>query len=418
MPTIKCIYCESTRVVKTIKVNGRVVGLCDGCYRSFHRKCTRCNCSISSWSGPITADMAAVLPSIKTVITSRMRGDGSTSIGNYCPSCYDHILDNNIIKVCSCGRAYHHTVSATGTCPICNRRMLSGIQSYSFRPEPLFHTVRGVKKKPPAGLVEGIEVELEVPRSEEPSSIADAVRVAAPETFLYAKGDGSIEHGFELVSHPATLKFHQKVWKNVCKAMKANGCREGSSCGIHIHVNKSFFPDESHRLLLGLFFALNEKEIVKIARRSASRWAKFKKIKPLDLTAVLKDTERYEAINWGNSATIEFRIFATAIDDKIICADLEFVHAVCHFVRTTATEDMLIAKGHGWFEFCQYIDGKVKLYPVLKEFMTTTKCWTDKPLTHLLIPDMTEIFNEYNKFVRASNEYNQSAIKVVESWCA
>lgn len=62
---------------------------------------------------------------------------------------------------------------------------------------------------------------------------------------IYIKSDGSIDDGFEIVSHPMTLDYHQHDmdWEAVLHEAIKMGYRshQTSTCGLHIHVNSLYY---------------------------------------------------------------------------------------------------------------------------------------------------------------------------------
>ena len=102
---------------------------------------------------------------------------------------------------------------------------------------------------------------------------------------IYLKHDGSIAHGFEIVTHPMTVAYHltRFPWEKLVKAARNMGylSHKCGTCGLHIHVNRSFFgADEEEQdinISKVLFFIENNWDyILQFSRRSVSnmeRWA-------------------------------------------------------------------------------------------------------------------------------------------------
>ena len=62
---------------------------------------------------------------------------------------------------------------------------------------------------------------------------------------IYIKHDGSIDDGFEIVSHPMTMSYHKNImpWYDILiKAVRMGYVSHNTdTCGLHVHVNRSAF---------------------------------------------------------------------------------------------------------------------------------------------------------------------------------
>jgi hypothetical protein len=105
----------------------------------------------------------------------------------------------------------------------------------------------------------------------------------------------------------------------------------------------------------------NQDNIIELSGRDSSKWAKLSPKKVIDVKK--KQSSRYEAINLQNDATVEFRIFASTIDPKLILARLEFVHALTLWVKDQSMLHLT------WYDFTGYIRENKALYPNLVEWL-------------------------------------------------
>ena len=129
------------------------------------------------------------------------------------------------------------------------------INDHDYKPAPLFHNDNGKRSREPA-LVNtfpkpyvGIEIEVESTRSSvDLGNYAEMVHDNCG-GLVYNKTDGSINHGFEMVTHPMTLGYAQNhldgLWSSFTLLRKA-GFRawQTSTCGLHIHISRNSFLDE------------------------------------------------------------------------------------------------------------------------------------------------------------------------------
>jgi len=246
------------------------------------------------------------------------------------------------------------------------------IMSYSSKPSPIFLNDDGHKSyyatvidqttslnRTP--LYMGFELELETgrfPREDCARFVLDTINTQSND-IVYLKEDGSLNHGFEIVSHPMTLGFatNHFDWNGISGLIK-KGCKswDTSTCGLHVHLSRSAFRDEKH---LFKFFKLildNSADVKRFAGRDSERWANFDKAYFLnswneyndDGNYVTRTTsslmkfakneernhERYCAVNLQNRHTVELRFFKPSLNPKTVQAALQFCDAVFNYTET------------------------------------------------------------------------------------
>ena len=191
---------------------------------------------------------------------------------------------------------------------------------------------------------------------------------------LYCKHDGSLNEGFEIVSHPMTLDYHMNEmdWQSVLERAVELGysSHNTSTCGLHIHCGRKAFGAEyaDQEPAIGRVVYFVEKhwnELVKFSRRKPSnlnRWAaRYATIsgtaKETYEKAKNKYTDRYVAVNLQNYATIEFRMFRGTLRYQTFVATLQLVHEICELaiVLTDVEMEML-----SWSDFVSGIDRESK----------------------------------------------------------
>ena len=176
--TIVCSDCGE-RLWNDANAGSRTYPLCQRCYDSHYTNCERCG-------ELIDCENAYYL------------GDGEDY--PYCENCY-HILKNQVIH------------------------------NYDYRPETIFYG-DGPRY---------FGVELEIDKGGEIGSNAEQILTIGnrERDFYYCKHDGSLDDGFEIVSHPATAEYHltQLPWKAVMAEAVSLGYRshQACTCGLHIH---------------------------------------------------------------------------------------------------------------------------------------------------------------------------------------
>lgn len=232
------------------------------------------------------------------------------------------------------------------------------IEDYYYKPEPLF---RGDGSR-------YFGVELEIDEAGEDSDNARRLMEIANGNGvenLYCKHDGSLDDGFEMVTHPMTLEYHMKEmpWARILQEAIHLGytSHQASTCGLHVHVNRNAFGDTEEtqdaviaRILY--FFEKNWEELLKFSRRTPrqlERWATRYgyKDQPKELLDHAKKGYhggRYTSVNLTNTDTIEFRIFRGTLKYNTLIATLQLLDRICD-VAICLTDDQV--KAMSWTTF-------------------------------------------------------------------
>lgn len=252
-----------------------------------------------------------------------------------------------------------------------------------------YHSCKGVLKHLPSlydahkrPLNLGMELEIEVDTDDSVREAAEAFR----ETFnaagygLYCgtEHDGSLDHGFEIVTTWTGLDVHEAVLKTI-KTIDTAGCSSHNTktCGLHVHIDKANMTIAHAIRLVEFMHSTETRALVKaVARRYGTGYCEI-----VDKTGTKKDTarhwrlawttlrppservamlnsftrvndwsaiiapSRYEAVNFCNNRTIEFRIFKGSLKFETIMACLEFTRAVWLFTENNGplTTDAFLA---------------------------------------------------------------------------
>lgn len=246
--------CCGERIYKTDNSGTDTIPLCEDCYDNHYERCTHCGALIHRRD-------------------TYYRGDDP-----YCYDCY-------------------HTLPA------------QGINDYYFKPEPIFY---GTGKR-------YFGVELEVDEGGESDSNAERVLDIANSgrELIYCKHDGSLNDGFEIVTHPMTLDFHENnmPWAEIMEEAKKMGylSHQADTCGLHVHVNRTTFGNTENEQEAAIarvlyFFEKFWEELLKFSRRTQRQldhWAARYgyKEKPKDILDHAKghnSAGRYTAVNLTN----------------------------------------------------------------------------------------------------------------------
>jgi hypothetical protein len=206
-------------------------------------------------------------------------------------------------------------------------------------------------------------------------------RLEVENSLAYLKNDGSLNCGFEVVTHPMTYDFFmneaQEFWDTINALKEDYGMKSWSTrtCGLHIHISRSGFtnPPHLHRFLRLIYS--NQAFYQEMAGRSGSSWAKFDDAMKFDATnnkwvksyahkvadPTTTNTDRYSAVNTNNRATVEMRIFKGSINTANVRGALGLAHASVEYTRTMSIQEvkdgsLTTAK------FIDYINSKPELY--------------------------------------------------------
>ena len=214
------------------------------------------------------------------------------------------------------------------------------------------------KRKP--RILLGMELEVEInedySRTDKAEELYEEIKYVkgsdgSTHQYCFIEHDGSLNHGFEIVTgytgldvHAKQLEFFKKPWRGV----RSHDTR---TCGLHVHIDKkgvSLF--HACKMVFFINDSNNQKLIKDIARRANADYAQIKNKKasyqwlkrakqshnPLNCL----NEERREALNFQNEDTIEFRLFKGTLRYETIMACLEFTYATWFFCRDTGVTDL------------------------------------------------------------------------------
>ena len=334
---------------------------------------------------------------------------------NRCDACANTFFEDNggrrLYQQCSCcddtfrttnGLVYRNTIycrnchgSYVYECDDCSAQYWDGddhdcdesddtIHSYSYRPRPYFFG-------------EGqyhLGFELEVESRNSSSSRYGGAVIAQGElgSHAYMKDDGSLNDGFEVVTHPHTLEQYQTNfnWDFIAR-LKDDGFRSWNTdtCGLHVHVSRTAFGEgeidwnspikerdrlilrkQAHELRFMKLIYDNQRQVERIAGRSNNHFATFSdKGRLMDKVKFgTQNNVRYSAINTDNDATLEVRVFKGSLRKERVLSALEFVAASVEYTRDLKVTSQNQALS--WLRFTAYVSDNIETYPSLALIMS------------------------------------------------
>lgn len=153
---------------------------------------------------------------------------------------------------------------------------------------------------------------------------------------FYCSRDGSLEEGFEAITHPCSPShmLSNIDWEEITKRLGRNDYDDTEGAGFHIHISREHFKSQSHIGKLIRFFSDNYQKLVNFGNRTwdtANQWAgptdydtddKF-----IDIYINAKG-ERYSAVNVWPSETVEIRLFGCTYRPEVIRSYIQFVDVI------------------------------------------------------------------------------------------
>lgn len=291
---------------------------------------------------------------------------------------------------CGCGRLvpddelnYLDDYDREGYCNSCYeaRSPSQGIESYYYKPEPIFYG-KGPRY---------FGMELEIDEGGESDSRANRLMEIGnhDQPHIYIKHDGSLDDGMEIVTHPMTLDYHmnEMPWDAVLTEAIHMGYLSHKSCtaGLHIHVNRSAFGDnqwEQEEVIARiLFFVENHwNELLRFSRRTldqmeqwASRYGRKDDPKAVLDNAKKNHYQRYKCVNLTNRSTIEFRMFRGTLKLNTLLATLQMVDRICEVALYLSDQEMQCLT---WTDFVSGCKS-----PELVQYLKERRLYVNEPVT-------------------------------------
>jgi hypothetical protein len=204
----------------------------------------------------------------------------------------------------------------------------------------------------------GVELEMECngsrDRYERAETLQNAIGTHKGHLYCLLENDGSLNDGFEMVSGHTSLAVHRdqlSFFKNQFAGMKSHDTR---TCGLHIHIcKKGMNMNHAAKLILFINDSGNQRLVKAIARRDGSSFAQVKNKKAsytwlknarqnsgIRNQLMYLNDYRYEALNFKNPNTVEFRLFKGTLRYETIIACLEFTFASWYFAKDSGINDL------------------------------------------------------------------------------
>lgn len=285
-----------------------------------------------------------------------------------CYNCYnDHYF------TCEhCDEIYHDDDYRDGVCCNCDEEYPRHLHEYGFRPETEFFGDTENSRFPYLG------VELETDAGNDRYAYCEDLVEKYSDRFWLTK-DGSLQDGVEVTSHPMTLQEHADsgLWEHVADCAHEYGfvSHDGGRCGLHVHINRDFFGNNTVVQNVGGYKMLRllqrfRKQMMTFTRRTTDNWCRY--TTPRDYTpkrthagldicftdlihkssGAASNYDHSVCVNFEHSATFELRIFRGTLKLSTFYASLAMAQGIAR-----------AAKHHGeawiesvsWYDFADWV---------------------------------------------------------------
>jgi len=348
------------------KKEGRLV--CNDCLGKFFKKCNGCGEYIikdnhfeESNKGEYCTKCLATLieckqcknfypkrnvKKVKEYIDSR--GQIVENGGYMCKRCTDRFV------VCKdCGILHHrHLTFYIEDKPYCTRCSVNYkfLYEWDYKPSSLKFKRNCASNKVTESLYFGCELEVE--KNErcvyDVNTMIKKVSDLFGERLIFGKNDGSLDNGFEFVTHPFSWDWflaNKYRFNQMFSTAKLLDLFTAESCGCHVHMTKSVFtPCHLLKFMKFINSGHNVDFISKIAGREYANIS-FCKTETDKRTMIKKakkeegiHLDRYSAVNLVNKATVEVRIFNGTLDSKTFFSYIEFLKSLFDFTNLNSMQ--------------------------------------------------------------------------------
>ena len=278
--------------------------------------------------------------------------NGERSVCDGCWDNYYYYCDN-----CETGHSHDYTCQDD-----------SVIKQYDWEPDSFaIHTRQKLGTEPTYGF------ELEIDDGSNHTELAEELDFKY-EGFLYYKYDGSLNNGFEIISHPFTYSYYKdKIIGNNYLDTMFSKCKyygftsyNAGTCGIHVHIGMKHFTD-TQLYKFQKFYYTNPSLMNYISRRDEEAMDQWCNLSGTSSEALVRRTKekrsrKYLGIHLNWKGTVEIRIFRGTLVRKSFLRNIEFAMASYEFSREVGMQDTKTNT------FIKWLDDDMK-YPNLRSHM-------------------------------------------------
>lgn len=212
----------------------------------------------------------------------------------------------------------------------------------------------------------GFELEVDNVRGDY-DELATSVLDGDMDGTLHCEEDCTV--AFEFISQPCTLEYHKNQHYNDWFFSELDGrceSHDAGTCGLHVHVNKSFFDERGYDRLKTILFFFKD-ELFQFSRRQCWDYGYSDFGEKIGKSSVTmhkaKTTKQYGHSTWfneNNSSTYEFRFFRGTLRYETFMASLELVHNIC--IAAMSNQDIITWDSLLDGEYCREYNNSRDIY--------------------------------------------------------
>ncbi len=194
----------------------------------------------------------------------------------------------------------------------------------------------------------GLELEIESRSGGlSPGQIAARARHQLGSLFAGGERDGSLQHGVEIITHPATIDAHRQAWQRFDLRGSRAVSHDTTTCGLHVHFTRASVSQLTIAKVVQLFGDPSSTSTwSRVFRRNLNRYAESCR-KPFADGSRLS-ANRYEVVNTTSNNTVEIRWARGTLQARTIVATLEIVHAAIRYCEQASTRALTAAAFIRW----------------------------------------------------------------------
>lgn len=279
------------------------------------------------------------------------------SIDYYSPSSLLRLMDEGHRIKFGMSRNFSK-LTYTATYAAGDRGRLGRIMNYSTN---VLTVLPYIIKGPKEAAAPTYGVELESCSDYTPRQMVDAQK----DLFFIMKQDGSISGSkpqkYEIVTVPATLKAHKRLWAELFEKIDYNNfdTTKNTGNGMHVHIGRSFFTRQHlNRFTWFITNPANFEFMFTVSERpnknDFARWAPmpfydaYRSKHMAAKNSVSAAADLRGSVHFKGSATVEVRMFKGIVSYATIIKNLEFVDSVFHFTQNTNLSQLTLKNYLSW----------------------------------------------------------------------